>query len=213
MNRSNTLTCLALGVALLGSGCNATDTESVLVDSGADSALPWDASTDASPPQDSGLPDGAPDGGGGDAGAPDGAVGDASLDAWVDGGDDGGFDGGDGGDAGDGGDGGVDTCSAEITCDESAYCEYEEVGACNVDGAVGTCATRPAICTDEVAPVCGCDSVTYSNACEARAAGVDVVATGECDCRVMGCSTGSSCSECLGSSGSVYVCLGDGAAC
>ena len=38
-----------------------------------------------------------------------------------------------------------------------------------------------AICTRIYLPVCGCDSVTYANACEAEAAGLSWWRPGECD--------------------------------
>ncbi len=37
-----------------------------------------------------------------------------------------------------------------------------------------------AICTRIYLPVCGCDSITYGNACEAEAAGVTWWRAGEC---------------------------------
>ncbi|MBU6325665.1 MAG: hypothetical protein KJS92_09275 [Bacteroidetes bacterium] len=38
-----------------------------------------------------------------------------------------------------------------------------------------------AICTRIYLPVCGCDSVSYANACEAEASGVTWWRPGECD--------------------------------
>ncbi len=39
----------------------------------------------------------------------------------------------------------------------------------------------PADCTGQpVAPVCGCDGMTYANACEAHLAGVDDASPGAC---------------------------------
>lgn len=67
-----------------------------------------------------------------------------------------------------------DTCSSN-----SRYCDFA-VGACAMPDAQGTCKEKPAVCTEEFNPVCGCDGKSYSNACKARAAGVSVSAMGVC---------------------------------
>lgn len=44
----------------------------------------------------------------------------------------------------------------------------------------GDCKVRPDACYDLWAPVCGCDSKTYGNDCEAAAAGINIQYQGEC---------------------------------
>lgn len=67
-------------------------------------------------------------------------------------------------------------CTVSDDCAIEEYCA-KLLGDCDGEG---TCTLRPVVCPRSVEPVCGCDGVTYSNACYAAAAGQSVDYPGEC---------------------------------
>jgi Kazal-type serine protease inhibitor domain len=65
-------------------------------------------------------------------------------------------------------------------CGVGEYCSYPLEAICGAADAPGTCEKRPATCLENYVPVCGCDDLTYSNACAAGIAGVSIAANGTC---------------------------------
>jgi hypothetical protein len=68
----------------------------------------------------------------------------------------------------------------DAPCGAGEYCQFA-LGTCGEGGVVGLCALRPEACAELFQPVCGCDDMTYGNACEAAAAGVSVREAESCD--------------------------------
>lgn len=84
--------------------------------------------------------------------------------------------------SGGGASGGEASCGgiAGMQCSSGSYCKMP-VGQCRAPDASGYCAPRPELCSQQYAPVCGCNGETYGNACQAAAAGVSVAYKGECE--------------------------------
>jgi hypothetical protein len=67
-----------------------------------------------------------------------------------------------------------ETCGGIVgqSCPLGKYCDYE-AGSCGKGDVLGKCVAIPSACTQECAKVCGCDGMSYCNACMAHLAGVD----------------------------------------
>jgi hypothetical protein len=76
------------------------------------------------------------------------------------------------------------------TCGSDEYCAYAGEGYCGAADAEATCEPRPTGCTKEVKLVCGCNGVTYSNACVAALNGFGYASEGPCPSSDGSCSLG-----------------------
>ena len=68
-------------------------------------------------------------------------------------------------------------CNSNDDCSELQYCQSPD-GECGA----GTCVARGVnvYCVQRDQPVCGCDGITYQNACYAAKAGASISASGAC---------------------------------
>jgi hypothetical protein len=64
-------------------------------------------------------------------------------------------------------------------CATGEYCDFPDDQCGDADG-TGVCAPLPQGCPTVYMPVCACDGMVYSNACEAHVAGKDVANAGGC---------------------------------
>lgn len=75
--------------------------------------------------------------------------------------------------------GGYCTGLADVSCASGTYCKLS-TGQCTIADAGGVCTTPPSDCPDTREPVCGCDGVTYRNACKASQAQQSIAYSGGC---------------------------------
>ncbi len=75
-------------------------------------------------------------------------------------------------------------CRSDADCGSGYHCEFAYPVPADASGAAQEADPMPPIdqcmCTEEWAPVCGYDNVTYSNSCFAYCAGVEIAYDGEC---------------------------------
>ena len=71
------------------------------------------------------------------------------------------------------------TIAGLVCASANDYCAMP-VGSCQIADMAGTCTTKPDVILAIFQPVCGCDGSTYSNSGAAAAAGINVLAQGEC---------------------------------
>jgi hypothetical protein len=94
-----------------------------------------------------------------------------------------------------------DSCGgiAGVVCAEDEFCDFAPSDLCGGADALGECKAIPDVCPELYAPVCGCDGVSYQNACAANGAGVSVATEGECGSTLCGpdmaCADGFFCDD------------------
>jgi hypothetical protein len=74
------------------------------------------------------------------------------------------------------------TCGgiAGLACTPDLFCEFEAGVCSSIADGTGTCKRIPQACTQQFAPVCGCNDFTFGNDCLRQAAGVSKLHDGEC---------------------------------
>jgi hypothetical protein len=79
-----------------------------------------------------------------------------------------------------------DSCGGHVpagspTCGDGLFCQHQPGALCGAADAPGECVSIPASCPSGGDQVCGCNGVTYANACNAALAQVGILDTGRCN--------------------------------
>ncbi len=69
---------------------------------------------------------------------------------------------------------------AGFGCAAQLYCDFPIEAHCGAADQTGVCKPIPEMCTEQYAPVCGCNDKTYANDCFAAREGIAVASQGEC---------------------------------
>jgi hypothetical protein len=69
---------------------------------------------------------------------------------------------------------------AGFGCAKGLYCSYPVEAHCGAADMSGTCRAIPEACSEEFAPICGCNDKTYPNACHAARDGISLGKPGAC---------------------------------
>lgn len=69
---------------------------------------------------------------------------------------------------------------AGFGCAPGLYCAFPVEAHCGASDQAGVCKLIPEMCTEQFAPVCGCNDKTYPNDCYAAREGISVGHQGEC---------------------------------
>jgi hypothetical protein len=79
---------------------------------------------------------------------------------------------------GGGGGGNGPACTTAADCGAGTFCNFDD-GGCGQTGS-GTCEAIPAVCSQEILPVCSCEQISFNNECYANAAAQSVATMGSC---------------------------------